>query len=393
EMGIQQSKFLAKAFAKFNNNTLDTRIKDESLDAAAKDSPQITLQNVIVSESLKSTKITTKIASPSQSAAASEPPQSLTPISSETVGTSGKKLVRPAFVNALEAKQWNPNNPASWDAEMREYHTLAESDYVLPTDAKEQDRLEMQHYVHRAAFNGDIISPAAKKLVSSAGVKVLDVGCANGFWLQCVAKANPLPEYHGVDISESLIGAPPSENGGIQLVFGNVLEDPDNTFDYVHQRLLVLGMPREKFPNALRELIRVTKPGGWIELVEADIVCYNAGPYNKTSGTALFDAMHRRGLDTYAATNLPWYVKQVADSVENQENILVRLPMGSWGPQIGILNAGSSKAGMLAMEDWMHKSMGITREEYRDLAQNCYQEWTENKCFQQCRAVYFQVKK
>ncbi|KAJ3111701.1 hypothetical protein HK100_002598, partial [Physocladia obscura] len=155
---------------------------------------------------------------------------------SETASTPNKYELKPAHINTLVAKSWNPNDPSSWEPDMREYHPLPNSDYMLPSDEKEQDRLEMQHYVFRAAFHGDIVCPTVKNLIKTPGYKLLDVGCANGFWPKCVKKENPSAECHGVDIS-----LPPpvdqvvSETDGVFLQFGNVLDTlpyPDNYFDY-----------------------------------------------------------------------------------------------------------------------------------------------------------------
>ncbi|KAJ3089315.1 hypothetical protein HK100_007801, partial [Physocladia obscura] len=297
-------------------------------------------------------------------------------------------------INTLVAKTWNPNDPKSWEPEMREYHELQNSDYMLPNDAAEQDRLEMQHYIFRAAFQGDIVCPSVRKLIAKSALKILDVGCANGFWLEHVKKSNSLAECHGVDISTALFDQS-TENNGISLKFGNILEIlpyEDNTFDFVHERLLVLGIPREKFPDVIKELIRVTKPGGWIELVEMDIVIYNAGPYSQTLTTALFDGLHERGLDSYGATNLLFYVKEATDNVENQEERVLHLSIGG-NSKMGILFGADWKAGILGVEDWMHKAMGISRDEYRQLCQGCYLEWGEHKSFAQVRALYFRVKK
>ncbi|KAJ3110645.1 hypothetical protein HK100_002965 [Physocladia obscura] len=305
------------------------------------------------------------------------------------------KSVKTILVNALEAKQWNPNNPNSWEPDMREYHSLPESDYMLPSDGDEQNRLQLQHHIFYTVFEGNIVCPAAKELVKKSGTKILDVGCADGFWLQSVKNENPLPEYHGVDISEDLVNGVSVENDGVNLTFGNVLTGlpyKDNTFDYVHQRMLVLGIPKEKFPDALRELIRVTKPGGWIELLESDMVFYKGGSYTKTLGTAFFNALDRRGLDCYAATNLPWYVWKVNEHVTKQETKTVHIPFG-WGSTVGDMSGRNGNTAMLGLEDWMHKAMGISREEYRELVQNCYDEWVEMRTFGQSRTIYFQVKK
>ncbi|KAJ3140406.1 hypothetical protein HK100_009956 [Physocladia obscura] len=123
-------------------------------------------------------------------------------------------------VDKLQAKVWNPNSPDSWKADIRGYHSVQSSNYPLPSDEIEQNRLEVQHYILRVAFEGDIICPEAKELVQFDGTKVLDVGCAKGFWLESVQKENPFGEYHGVDIAENLA----AEKGTINIKFGNVLE-------------------------------------------------------------------------------------------------------------------------------------------------------------------------
>ncbi|KAJ3082386.1 hypothetical protein HK100_009689 [Physocladia obscura] len=66
-----------------------------------------------------------------------------------------QKLVVPeAKINALQAKIWNPTNPDTWKASSREYHDASESDYILPSDEIEQNRLEAQHYIYKAGFQG-----------------------------------------------------------------------------------------------------------------------------------------------------------------------------------------------------------------------------------------------
>ena len=55
---------------------------------------------------------------------------------------------------------------------------------------------------------------------------------------------------------------------------GNVLQGlpyPDNSFDFVHMRLLILAFKVEEWPMAIDEILRVTKPGGMIQLLEFDL--------------------------------------------------------------------------------------------------------------------------
>ncbi|KAJ3280601.1 hypothetical protein HK104_000561, partial [Borealophlyctis nickersoniae] len=45
---------------------------------------------------------------------------------------------------------------------------------------------------------------------------------------------------------------------------------PSDTFDLVRMRFLVLGLTTEQWPKVISELVRVTKPGGYVELSEPD---------------------------------------------------------------------------------------------------------------------------
>jgi SAM-dependent methyltransferase len=65
------------------------------------------------------------------------------------------------------------------------------------------------------------------------------------------------------------------------FVRANVLEGlpfPDGQFTYTHQRLLVAAIPARSWPGVVQELVRVTRPGGWIELLELSDVIQPAGP-------------------------------------------------------------------------------------------------------------------
>jgi ubiquinone/menaquinone biosynthesis C-methylase UbiE len=62
---------------------------------------------------------------------------------------------------------------------------------------------------------------------------------------------------------------------GVNFTYGNVLEGlteyPDNTFDFVHMRLFILALREVEWPVAIKDILRVTKPGGMIQLLEFDL--------------------------------------------------------------------------------------------------------------------------
>ncbi len=57
----------------------------------------------------------------------------------------------------------------------RRYHNAENSKYILPNDDEEADRLHMQHFVYRYAWQSNFASPV-EHILNSKDIKVLDVG-------------------------------------------------------------------------------------------------------------------------------------------------------------------------------------------------------------------------
>ncbi|KAJ3084324.1 hypothetical protein HK100_009320, partial [Physocladia obscura] len=223
-----------------------------------------------------------------------------------------------------------------------------------------------------------------KPILKIGGAKVLDVGCAQGAWLHSVDASYPNVHYFGVDIAADAIKNARKANN-ITLTVGNVLEGlpyPDNTFDYVHQRnVLALGIKKIQCVRVIRELIRVAKPGAWIELVECDSVGKNLGPIGTALGNPVTTAIKDRGFDLYSGTNLMEYVEAQGLRATNIDLKTVSIPL-NWGEgTIGRTHALSTRTALLALEDLMHQVLRITREEYKKLVNDAYEEWAESKSF------------
>lgn len=77
--------------------------------------------------------------------------------------------------------------------------------------------------------------------------------------------------YEGCDIVNVIdVNVMPKQ---FTFTIANVLEGlpyPDNSFDFVHMRLFIYALKKEEWPIAVKELLRVTKPGGFVQLMETD---------------------------------------------------------------------------------------------------------------------------
>ena len=152
---------------------------------------------------------------------------------------------------------------------------LADAPYLLASDFAEANRLDMQHYMLKTAFGGNINAPL--RGVAS----VLDVGTGTGRWAREIALQFPQANVVGIDIKEpeanvaatqqADLGALPDNYTFVQGDVTKGLPFLDASFDYTHLRFLSLALPAAQWPKLIQEMIRVTRPGGWVEIVEFNI--------------------------------------------------------------------------------------------------------------------------
>ncbi|KAG1047860.1 hypothetical protein G6F43_009718 [Rhizopus delemar] len=151
----------------------------------------------------------------------------------------------------------------------REFHNEESSTYWLPKDDEEQKRLTGQHFLFKEFFEGNISSSVRQTLDFEKGISVLDVGCGSGVWIMDMINDYPNCTCHGCDIVDTTNKILKADQ--FTYSYGNVLVGlpyEDNTFDFVHMRFFALALRKEEWPIALKEAIRVVKPGGIIQLTE-----------------------------------------------------------------------------------------------------------------------------
>ncbi|CAG8573962.1 5366_t:CDS:2 [Paraglomus occultum] len=176
--------------------------------------------------------------------------------------------------------------------------------------------------VMRIQNEGEFTAPVQEKM-ESGQARVLDIGCVRGDWVLSNAAKYRWSHFCGIDSlslshcysfpylsNESTLpplpSSPPTTPSlplyrtslTTSLPSPSILTSPPNTsfipchtlfplplqndyFDFVHMSGMGLSIPTNKLDYVVTELIRVTKPGGWIEIAENDLELANLGTYGE----------------------------------------------------------------------------------------------------------------
>lgn len=256
------------------------------------------------------------------------------------------------------------------DTEEREH--LGDAPYLLPRNERELQRLDYQHFILRQVLKGNTFAPVHDLL--QTGGHVLDVGCGTGRWGYEIATSYPNTRVIGFDLEGGT--RTPSTPLNYQFARGNLLHGlpfPAGSFQYVHQRFLVAGIPLASWPTVIGELRRVTAPGGWIELGEMGTSFHQAGPATKQF-LAWWEAISAsKGIDASSMSQLGVLLKQAGlCHVKTATKILA---VGSWGGRMGNLVAQDMLAGWPTMQPLAQSVLGVSPEVFTAVMRTVEDEW------------------
>lgn len=215
----------------------------------------------------------------------------------------------------------------------RETVAAGASHYVIPHDHHETNRLDLQHFAMHEYFGTHVFAPVAQPQ------RILDVASGTGVWTQAMREQFPQAQVTGMDVSVPLEVQENGQSSGYVFVQANALEPlpfPDAAFDYVHMRFMFTAMPVQQWPQVVRELVRVTTPGGWIELVEA-YVPRDAGPAWTQLEMWSNQFFALRDIDASLASQVGKFLRDAGATQVHERSD--GLPLGAYGGRVGQLMA------------------------------------------------------
>ncbi|CAI2165277.1 17044_t:CDS:2 [Funneliformis geosporum] len=260
------------------------------------------------------------------------------------------------------------NEPLSYEPDVKNENPFAR--YYLPLKTGDIDIMHLVHFYYRYIWEGCFSVPLEAKLMEG-GVKVLDVGCGAGTWLLDLSTQYNYSKFVGIDIMPVFPVEIKPEN--LEFVEGDVLKGlpfDDNTFDFVHQETMGLSWTLDNWPFVISEIIRVTKPGGYMQFSDPDVVSY--GPILGRFFESMRDVCELRNVDGY-------YINTLDKVLEN------------YGEVTNICK-DSRDAIMYEIAEGLSAFMNITKEEYFKLWNKVEQEAKEYKSVTLLHRIWCQKK-
>jgi ubiquinone/menaquinone biosynthesis C-methylase UbiE len=139
----------------------------------------------------------------------------------------------------------------------------------------EMIRLMIQDSLYTAGMGG----PLAEQPDPTVFHRVLDIGCGPGGWLLETAARYPHMDLVGIDISWRMIEYARAQAQAqklterVEFLVADAmrpLDFPDGSFDLVNMRFGSSFLLVQDWPRLLRELLRVTRPGGIVRVTDAE---------------------------------------------------------------------------------------------------------------------------
>ncbi|CAG8546239.1 4071_t:CDS:2 [Funneliformis caledonium] len=273
----------------------------------------------------------------------------------------------------------------------RRFHNVDSVKYSLPNDDAEMDRLKLQHYLFRYIFQGSFSSPV-EEILKIGGTEVLDLGCGPGTWLFEMGDNFPKSNFTGVDLTNTLSGNDSFQFQNVKFVKGNVLDSlpfKDSTFDYVFIRYLSFGFTEQDWKYVINEIIRITKPGGWIEFMEPEFKLRNNGPISEYLNDAMIKDLDSRNICTNITTKLEQFLMDTkqANKVFHDEK---PSNFGSCNGRFGELACNDFIMIMRTIEPRLLQIIETSNEEYDQLLQNIPDEMNQFRPFYICHRFWTQ---
>lgn len=115
---------------------------------------------------------------------------------------------------------------------------------------------------------------------------------------------------------------------------------PDNSFDFISSRFLILEYTLDQYQQLVTECIRICKPGGFIEIMEMDLRIY----HQRTLSNSVTQLLNSEVIKVLESKNLdPRLARKLQEVIVDETAVTlfqikyISLPLGVWGGKLGVM--------------------------------------------------------
>ncbi|KAI8074764.1 S-adenosyl-L-methionine-dependent methyltransferase [Gongronella butleri] len=215
---------------------------------------------------------------------------------------------------------------------------------------------------------------------------IIEVGTSNGIWALEMASEYPQTKVHGMDPrSVSTLSSIPSNLEYIQTSLFQPWPIASNSVDLVFQRGVSTYATVEQWQHLLREAMRVVKPGGYIEWVEAEAGHPRPGPLQQAFDQFMQQEYQAKGMDFHLTRSFDELVADVAGdeyALTMVDHSTYDIPLGEWpddaqGKQLGFINQGIQKATYRNRKSYYAGIWAMSSQDYDAAMQALLDEFEE----------------
>ncbi|GBC10182.1 hypothetical protein RclHR1_09400004 [Rhizophagus clarus] len=179
----------------------------------------------------------------------------------------------PKFNYLLKKKKESSNETITTNSLSQEPEPISK----FPSASEHIDYLHQHHFLVKSIWSSNFSSPIEDSLKN--GARVLDVRCGAGTFLLELSNEYTLSEFTGIDKTKLFPALIKPSN--LNFINADILEGlpfQENHFDFVYLNIIEPRYTSNQWTFVIDELIRVAKPGAYIECQGFDSFAGTVGP-------------------------------------------------------------------------------------------------------------------
>nr|CAG8445094.1 6641_t:CDS:2 [Entrophospora candida] len=264
----------------------------------------------------------------------------------------------------------------------RKFINIKQSCEFLPVDHKSMSKMETLEITSQYLWNGNFSSPISETL-QNGGASVIDIGCGPATWLMFMAEEFPKSSFVGIDIVIDVKDSKKELPENLAIIEHNIFDGlpfPNDTFDFVHQKNMITSLTIDQWSFVIDELIRITKPGGWIEFMVI----------NNEYNNEIMKLFESRGIDKSTPESIE--KKLIAtDKIVEIRRQSRNFPLGGCGMVSEVLRQAILES-METIRPYFPSITGVSLEEYDEMVRQSILEDDEYKTYIKNYRIYGKKK-